>query len=320
MSRLQKLSIESILNKRYEKPNKDLLSNTERLYRYININMAKHLDIKILPGRKWGVDLQPAKEKFAKDGMNRISEMLDKMLDECSVQTFYLFRRYLEEKFTNYVPSTPLLSVLKSIDVDMKASYLKDGTSGYFELSHANIYPPSHWSPNKITGCLFTVTEKSLLIALTFDKDIAPTSFFVPLYKEENLSEALMKFQFKKLSRVDGGQVIQEEQDISQNDIDGLKLFFNLLIYVTNPNEEFVAQFNKFSPNNRIAQIEKNEYTTQAYVPMGIDAEFLRLVTTDSFDVRGHWRWQACGPEHSLRRLTFIKPHTRNMSKYIGGV
>jgi hypothetical protein len=293
-----------------------MFNDIGRLYRYININMARKLDILILPDRKWGVDVQDARDKFQRDNVPKMAEMLDNYLDDCSVQTFYLYRKYLDEKFTNYVPSNPLINVLKEIDVDMKASYLKDGTQGYFELSHANIHPPKHWSSAKITSVLFKVVNDSLLMAVNFEEDVAPTSFFVPLYKGENLSEVLLNLSFKKLERHTGTGSYHKEQNISQEDLTALKLIFNLIIYVSNPNEEFVSQFNEFSKNNKIAQIEKQEYTSKPYVNLGIDAEFLRLVTTDTFDVRGHWRWQPCGVGREQRRLTFIKPHQRTMSKY----
>ena len=318
MNTLQELSIERVLNKRYAKPAKNMINNQIRVMQYINWNMAQHLRVDRLPQKKWGIEVSAAKKAFYDDGMVEIAGMLPEGLDECSVQTFYLYQNYLKGGFKNYVPSKPLLSVLSEIDVDMKAKYVSPGTKGYFELSHANLKAPAHWSGQPMDNFLFEIDHDAIMISVQFRKDISPTSFFIPLTVDDNLSDVLRRLSFNVVVRDGTGKAQGVKQNITEEDIASLKVLFNLIIYVSNPNEEFTAQLNQFSPNNKIAQQQKLDYTSKPYVKLGFDAEFLRLITTESFDVRAHWRWQPCGVGRQQRRLTFVKAHQRNLTKIQG--
>lgn len=314
-SMLQSLSIEKTLNRKYRRPVKDMIQNVERTCRYLTINMTEKLEIDILPDNKWGVNIQEAKNLFTADGVSVLNSLIDKGLDECSVQTYWLYKQYLKG-MKHYIPSNPLVSVLKEIDVDMKGSYLVPGTSGYFELSNTNIKAPSHWSKNSMENMIFYVTDKALMLGIQFKNDLSPTSFFIPINKEENLADCLFRMQFKTIKRDEFDFVKSEDKPIESEDIKALKLLFNLVIYVTNPNEEFKEEFNKFSSNQKVAQQEQQTYTTKPFIKLGFDAEFLRLITTESYDVRGHWRWQPVGVGRLGRKLTFIRPHQRSQSKY----
>lgn len=323
---LQELSIESILNKRYAHAKKDM--NSDRTVKYLTYLMATKLEVEILAGQKWGVYTGHVIEQLEKDNMNNFVPLLAKALDDCSVQTLYLFNHWLKGTLgKNYVPSKPLLDVLTKIDVDMKASYLKEKVRGYFELSHANILPPAHWSSSTIDSVLYEINSDSLILSFQFKNDLAPTSFFIPLDREDNLHDALLKFNFKEISRARDRMLLTStpktgvahvEKPIGEDDLETLKLIFNLIIYVTNPNEEFTEQFNQFSPNNRVAQLQKQTYTCSKYVPIGNNIEFLRLTTATETNVKAHWRWQPCGIGREQRKLTFIKPHVRTYEKTIG--
>jgi hypothetical protein len=167
---------------------------------------------------------------------------------------------------------------------------------------------------------LFEVNEDALMMSIQFRQDISPTSFYIPLTVDDNLSDVLRRLSFNVIVRDGTGKAQGVKQIIREEDIESLKVLFNLIIYVSNPNEEFTSQFNQFSPNNKIAQQEKLDFTSKPYVKLGFDAEFLRLITTDSFDVRAHWRWQPCGVGRQQRRLTFVKAHQRNITKIQGDI
>jgi len=313
-----KVSLDSFLSRKYLRPTKDMLTNVdkERILKYLNINMAEHLHIERLPDNRWGVSLVEVEKKLKKDQMELLFPVATKGLDECSTQTFFLYKEYLKG-MKIYVPSNPLISVLKSIDVDMKSSYLVAGTKGYFELSHTKIYPPKHWSKNPMENLIFMVFENALMVSINFVNDLAPTSYYIPLDKKDNLSEVLLDLSFKVIKRNQSNEVFLSSQKIGDEDLDCLRLLFNLIIYITNPNEEFKEEFNKFSPNPKIAQQEQQTYTNKPFIKLGHDVEFLRLVTTETFDVRGHWRWQPVGVGRLGRKLTFISPYQKSQKKFI---
>jgi hypothetical protein len=314
---LRTLSIESILNKKYAHAKKDMTA--DRTVKYLTYLMSTKLKVEILEGHKWGVYTGDVIDELNKSGLNKLVPFLSRSLDDCSVQTFYLFNHWLKGTLgKNYIPSKPLIDVLSEVEVDIKASYFKEKFGGYFELSHAKIMPPHHWSSNHINNVMFEITSSSLIMSFQFNNDLVPTSFFVPLNKEENIREALLKYSFRELAEVEG-RVGHIKKPMNEEDLETLRLIFNLIIYVSNPNEEFKEQFNRFSPNNRLAQKEKQTYTTRKYVLIGEDVEFLRLQKTEETNVRAFWRWQPVGVGREQRRLTFVRPHTRTYTKHFDG-
>lgn len=308
---VKKLSIESMLDTRHKVPPKR--PDFEKLHKYLTYLGIYHLPIQ-LRDQKWIIELSTYQERMAKDGMAQLSEAVPQILDECTIQSYYLLQKYRNQGFKNYVPSLPLLNILQDISVDFSADMLQDGSQGYFEVSHANIIPPKHWSNSPMAYILYRVESRGLIIAIEFQGEDSGTSFYIPLESGKNLADILRDFKFRSLER-DGQNIKVVSQDIDQTDIDALNLVFNLITYVTNPSEEFITAYNKLTPK----QANGQEYTTKPYVLIGTEIEKnwenLRAVSGEAFEVSGHWRWQPCGMGRLNRKLTFIKPYLKTLSK-----
>jgi len=237
-----------------------------------------------------------------------------------TVQIAKLHQWYKLGGFKNYVPSNPLISVLAKIDVDITPDQFKVGACGYFELSNANLYAPQKWGGGKINYILYRVHDSGrangLLFGFVMEGYVENTSFWIDFNDKEALLATLAKYQYKDIQFKDG-EVVTESLAFDEADFTIIRLVLKLLVYVNNPNEEFVEEFNKFSTKPRIAQEEQLSYTKRPFIKIGFNAEFLQLVTTEQFDVRGHFRWQPVGVGRLMRKLTFVKPHTRHREKFL---
>ena len=76
-----------------------------------------------------------------------------------------------------------------------------------------------------------------------------------------------------------------------------------------------IEEYNKFNTSHNKAQKERQKYTSMGYTLIGHDAEFLRLIKTKEGYVAPFPRWQACGPNHSQRKLIIVKGHPRTYKK-----
>jgi hypothetical protein len=284
-----------------------------RLGEYLNYLGVYHLPIELVAS-KWKINVSPLIAKLEKDGFPTLAKALPDLLDECTIQSFYLMQRYKAQSFKNYYPSLPLIDILSKIHVDLSSDMVQDGSQGYFELTHGSVMPPKHWSNSPIGGVLYRVEARGLIIAVEFTGNESGVSFYIPLEAGRNLSDILRDFSFKEVKvGLKGPQIVQTP--ITEEDITALKLIFNLITYVNNPSEEFTAAYNKLTPKE--AKDGKN-YTTKPFVALGqslVDYEYLRATREGTFDVSGHWRWQPCGVGRMNRKLTFIKPHTRTMGR-----
>lgn len=314
---MQKLSID----KHFKPVGSINLKSSEFLKHYCNHLLIKHLDIVVDSG-KWILRTERVRAKAISDGMPMVLPALD-LMDSCTAQTIYLYQKYKHLSFKNYVPSKPLVEVLSHIKADMTSKLLTDESQGYFELSHCDLKVPRKWvserndTEEKVVFFLYKVIESGLVLSFDLSGPESAISFFIPINKdkEENLAEVLKRFPFKANYFDEEGNLKVGEEEIDEEDLRFINLAFNLIIYTHNPTEEFVTQFNTFSKNSKHRQMEEKVFTKSPFIKLGFDAEFLRLITTEQYDVRGHWRWQPVGVGRMNRRLTFIKPHTRTQTK-----
>jgi len=222
---------------------------------------------------------------------------------------------YREKSFRNFIPSRPLLEVLSKIKVDMATKDLKD-INAYFELGG-------------FLNCQFalvsvlSISEELRMIKVTLtDKDNALlTQYFGDHLNENTLEESLARMVYKEAVLEDAESWKISHKELSTPDImrARINLIANLLIYISNPNEDFKEQYNQFSKDNKKAQREKLEYTSRPFTPIGEGIEFLRLIREEEVGVVGHFRWQPCGVGRTQRKLTFVKPHVRTYKKFEGG-
>lgn len=246
---------------------------------------------------------------------SKAGTMAEKLLDsmgDFDIKNFFHHIEYRQGKFTNYVVSEPLLKVLSNIKVDMPCSSLPDNIRAYFDLGGfmgiqyfliTTYVKPNGQRQIKMTVCEESVFKDSICFGVDLGESSLEDSIMSMPYSEMVYNE-----ETKKYERV--------QMPVTGRTLKTINLAANLLIYISNPNEEFKTQYNEFSKDNKKAQKEKLEYTSRPYIVLGNGPEFLRLVVEESVDVSGHFRWQPCGVGRTQRKLTFIKPHVRNYKKF----
>lgn len=85
----------------------------------------------------------------------------------------------------------------------------------------------------------------------------------------------------------------------------------NCLLYLSNPDENLKTQTNTFATKKKKAETQKKIYTQKPFIRVGDDFQRTVLMKETEFGVRGHFRWQPCGPQRSQVKLTLVKPHKR---------
>jgi len=310
--KLQALSIEKIIKYNGKK------LDTKNCAFYFMSNMSKFADIEYSSSENaFRYKVDRVADKMTKDGHGDMVHVL-KGVDVITVQTIHLIQEWKNKTFKNYVPSIPLLDVLSKIEVSMPCSQFKDGMQGYVELSHYKLNAPEKWiqaGKTNLSFLIYKVIGNSLLMVFTLGDFSNSSAFHINLSEgDEDIRESILKHKYSVPKMGEDGKFHPDYVSLDKEDLDILMLAANLIIYINNPNEDFKTAYNELTPKK--IKASNNEYTTKPFIPIGFDAEFLRLVTTESFDVRGHWRWAAVGVGRMLRRLTFIKPHTRSSKKH----
>jgi hypothetical protein len=214
--------------------------------------------------------------------------------------------KYRKGLYKNYIPSNPLIEILDKVKIDVPGGQLPKDIHAYFELN-------GHHGFHYALVDTFYRENKPPQIRITMCDDVN-TGYFtyigVPIIEDENLVDTMAKFAFTNQELIDG-EVVMVEKPMDEKTKKAISLVLNLVLYISGPNEDFRTQFNEFNKNNKIAQKEKMEYTQRAFTEIGFDAEFLRLIKVKEGSVSGHFRWQPCGEGRLLKKLTWIRPHTR---------
>lgn len=295
-----KLSIEKLMNFRkvdFENP----------LYYYASIlNYSKLTEDNY-------VDAKKAEEKMLRDGADPVivsKLLLHFLYNKWSSNIFKSEYLYRKGGYKNYVPSRPLLEVLSKVKVDMPAKNIPMDYKAYFELG-------GYMGAGYALVDMAMDGEDTVVRISVSDNGMVTEGYYmgVKTVGDENILEAMERMGFYDY---DVSQMKHVETTVPEHIRAKVQLVINLIVYTTSPNQDFIEQFNKFSPNNRLAQKEKLEYTSKPYVLIGHDAEFLRLVTVEKGSVAPHPRWQPCGPERKQRKLIMVRGHERNYKKFKG--
>lgn len=90
----------------------------------------------------------------------------------------------------------------------------------------------------------------------------------------------------------------------------------NLILYIEH-NKDISEIVNVFDKKESKRSVQEKIYTKNPYIYVGRNFKNItRKIReeTGEFEVKGHWRWQAYGVNHSLRRLQFISPYLKNVA------
>lgn len=286
---LRSLSIESFLKKCRRKP---ALKKDDGMF---GLSMAVNYLI-VQDGKIDSTRFIAEMEKHGYDGLAMANQMLRGVADH---GLFCAMSHYSDNTTMKYIPSQPLLDVLASVDVDVPLTYLPENISAYFEIT-GKIKKGLN---GNINWMYVYKNQDAPLITIVVNSD-EPERFSTFIYNaevdktmESGLDE-MIRNGYDQLEGIDNKML--------------MRVLMNLLIYVSNPDESFIQQFNEFSPKRKIAQAQRNQYTTEPYIVIGEDVQFLRLCIVDKTTVKCHWRNQPCGEGRLQRKWVLIKEHERH--------
>lgn len=249
-------------------------------------------------------------DKFTKDGAdpsicgNLLRAMVESTWSINIAKSEFIYR---QGKTKNYIPSKPLLELFKKMAVDCPATSIPMDYRAYFELGgflgmgYALVDMSIHEG------------ERVVRIAISSQEGKSEGWYFgIKVEEGENILESLSRIPFYEYDAQLFKNFATEVTPIHKERV---QTILNLIIYTTNPNDEFIEEYNKFNTSHNKAQKERQKYTSMGYTLIGHDAEFLRLIKTREGYVAPFPRWQACGPNHSQRKLIIVKGHPRTYKK-----
>lgn len=259
-------------------------------------------------------------EELASDTGKTIQELNnDVVFSSVDLNFFSSLRNYRVNPKRNFVPSGPLVSCLEKISIDISYGDLKPSIN-YFETSHLNI---TDETGDKIDFVIMEIEEdgdRKMIKMGAMCASSAAITRSEPFMVGDSINSKKRQdgwdSSMEEVSKLSdffsglGGKIARKDY-VDQKDDKLFNIFLNLLIYVTNPNEEFKTQYNQFSKNNKEKQRQEQEYTKQGFIKIGLDADFIRLVKEQEVGVVGHWRNQPIGEGRLDRKWIFIKPHSR---------
>jgi hypothetical protein len=231
------------------------------------------------------------------------------------------YKLYKENSGTNYVISHALTKCLEKMCLEVPADALPEKFSAYFEPSGL-----MDTDGSTVKGAFVYVGEitghRTIMInIITTDyMDIPPEedlgifayrTFLVPLEKGKTLD--LLLEEYNKREKADQTNFETESKDTRPiKELKCLKAIINAILYVTNPNEDFIEQYNEFAKSKKKKEIQEKIYSQKSFVKIGYDnTEFLKMIIEKETTVRWHFRDQPYGPGRTLRKKILIAPHVR---------
>ena len=253
-------------------------------------------------------------------------QMIESRTDDNIPVMIENLNEHYSKRGKNYVVSIPLMKALKATSINLPTSKLPDYFNGYFELKGFQDKDgeevPGLWILIKRTGgvrffqCFYysrhNTSEELHLSSIVFNLD-----------KSQNIEECILDCnnfskRYEPLRAFKAG-AFHKKKFIAIDDIHKAsplqRLIINIVIYVKNTSEDLNEEVNKFADKRKKQEAQKNIYTSEKFIPLGRNFEYLKLVSDESFLVKGHFRWQPCGKNWSKVKLTFINPHQRKLKR-----
>lgn len=313
---LQALSIDKILRRR-----KSPKSTKDIVYSTLGVLSRNMIRTESLAGSARGVSYKLNTENVFSEGLDSSQLQMLSMLaaqmegDRTMVQFAVELSYYAKGEHKNFVPSSRLLEVMSKINVDLPVEHLFKEINLYFELD-GRVKDPVDGKPLDFLICS---THKRLpsdehyhLGVSTIDSFQCPRTYYIELLPGKTFKQVISEIG-ASVTRI--GEVDLKGSSLDASEDPLLKLAVNLILYVSNPNEQFTEEMNKFSTKKSKREVEKSLYTSKPFIRIGFEAEFLKLITEEKVNVSDHFRWQPHGAGRSLIKLILIKGFTRNYKR-----
>jgi len=238
------------------------------------------------------------------------------------------YKLYKASEGKNYIISGPLTKCLEKMCLEVPEDALPEKFSAYFEPknlydSDGSLVKGAFAYVGDITGhrCLVLNLVTTDHVKRDLDEDLgilAFRTFIIPLEKGETLDFLALKYG--KRDKRKATFIEKESKDNTlPKELKCLRAIINAILYVTNPNEDFIEQYNEFSKSKKKKETQEKIYSQKPFIKIGYEnAEVLKLIVEKETTVRWHFRDQPYGPGRKLRKKILIAPHTRKYKSTLG--
>jgi len=214
----------------------------------------------------------------------------------------------------NYVFSKNLTSALSETKIEKACSLGLEERGFYFEMPGVN-------QNGTQLICTYGYTMRvpsdgsSLLVIQNVIKHNGYYRTFVVSFAMNHAR--LLSDQFEEYMR---GKYVEEffgTEKVGYDSPSLIRTVLNGVVYIFNNSEEMTEKINQFSTKKSKLETEKKIFTQKPYVELGGSFEFLRLIQEGTVGVRGHYRWQPCGEGRREVKLTYVRPHSKTISRIL---
>lgn len=239
------------------------------------------------------------------------------------------YKAYADRDSGNYLVTKNLSKALSETKLDIKCSFLPKEFTAFLDIKDLYDHDGDH-----IQGVFIDITQDPIpavylaCIGLNEELDIYTVSHLnVPLEQDKSLSEVITKHKEvssvltdEQVKKIKDGEILDVIGNMKKEETQAdyhqhLHTIFNTILYITHGSENFVVEQNEFSKKVSKQSTQRKIYTPKKFVVLGKNFSLPKEYTCGEVGVSGHWRWQPYGPQRSLIKHIYIKPHTRNYNK-----
>jgi hypothetical protein len=219
---------------------------------------------------------------------------------------------YNDSTRKNYVFSKNLTEALSQTKIEQDTTIFTEERAFYFEMPETR---DASLELQCVYGFTIQVGERFMLIVYMLVKQGSrwrTIDFTLQIQEGQSLSD-----EFK---RVISGKIMDEIYPSTsiRYDLETIyRTIINGIIYIYNNCEDMTQKINEFASKASKLETQKKIYTSKPFVELGKNFEILRLMKEESIGVRGHFRWQPCGVGRMQVKLTYVKPHSRDLKRII---
>lgn len=228
--------------------------------------------------------------------------------------TYYLYKNDPNRK--NYIVSKNLSNCLSKINMSIPINAIpKENFNAYFELNGINDDDGALIKGGFVS--IFNVTDnyQVISIAVMTDDDYGGLTG----YAIEGIFMHVDRDRFKTLEDLYlKSRGLNKRDEAKFKDSSTRRMFLNAMLYVTNPNEEFKEEYNKFATKESKRKVQKKIYSNEAITKIGYgeDTTFLKMLVTKKTEVDPYWRTQHFGPKNTYTKYILVSGYERKQHAY----
>lgn len=225
---------------------------------------------------------------------------------------------YLNSKSNrkNYLVSKNLAEVLQEVPPNIKASYLPEEMTAYFEIP--NLFDEDGDEIAYLIVSVHTVGNIKSIFAFYQVKNSDQIGHINFVFSDSSMKiKDAVESDTRHGIRHYGPMGDNKGKSYSKVVSQWLLTLCNAIVYATGSDKEYKEEINTFAPQIKKQNIQKKIYSSQPFVRLGEDVRRVILNRgTRETTVRGHFRWQPYGPEREQVKLIFIDEHSRTIEDH----